>query len=119
MDSIYQLQQETHEKDFLAAYQGQMYHIKQEIEKLKHQLTEGEMKIKRDKRVADLNSQVGWFKSEALHLKNDLVVKKQNANEFKAENLGLVEEKVAMEKALNQNIIKVKRVQEALKKSEE
>jgi hypothetical protein len=47
------------------------------------------MKIKRDKRVADLNSQVGWFKSEALFLKNDLIAKKQKADEFQDENRAL------------------------------
>ena len=57
-----------------------MRHIKQEITNLRHQLTEGEMKIKRDKRVANLNNQVGWFKSEALTLKNDLNEKKKIAD---------------------------------------
>jgi hypothetical protein len=39
---------------------------------MKAKLTDKELKIKKDSKVAELSSQVGWFKKEALSLKNEM-----------------------------------------------
>lgn len=90
----------VHESDFLAAYSGQMNNVKKEIDSIKAQLTEKEFKIKRDQKVSELSSQVGWFKSEALSLKTDLNEKKEMTAMYKESNFILGEEKWALEQAL-------------------
>ena len=47
--------------------------------------------------MADLSSQVGWFKSEALSLKNDLNDKQEKTAVYKENNYILGEEKWALE----------------------
>lgn len=49
-----------------------MRFVMEEVNALKNQLSDKELKIKRDQKVADLTQQVGWFKREALDLKNSL-----------------------------------------------
>ena len=63
-------------------------------------MTEKEFKIKRDQKVAELSSQVGWFKNEALTLKNDLTGKQEMSAVYKENNFILGEEKWALEQAL-------------------
>ena len=110
---------QVHESDFLAAYKGQMNNVRREIDSLKAQLTEKEFKIKRDQKVSELSSQVGWFKSEALSLKNDLNDKQEKTALYKESNYILGEEKWALEQALGRQQKKVKAVSEALAKSQQ
>jgi uncharacterized coiled-coil DUF342 family protein len=67
---------------------------------LKAKLTDKELKIKRDGKVAELSSQVGWFKKEALSLKNEVTETVAQAKEVKSNNFILSEEKWALEQAL-------------------
>lgn len=95
-----------------------MNNVRREIDSLKAQLTEKEFKIKRDQKVSELSSQVGWFKSEALSLKNDLNDKQEKTALYKESNYILGEEKWALEQALGRQQKKVKAVSEALAKSQ-
>lgn len=54
IDGKYRAQQKLHELDFLDAYSGQMRFVMEEVNELKKQLTDKELKIKRDQKVADL-----------------------------------------------------------------
>lgn len=71
--------------------------IQKEIDLMKAKLTDKELKIKKDAKVAELTSQVGWFKKEALSLKNEMTQQIAVAKEVKTNNFILSEEKWALE----------------------
>ena len=102
------------EQDFLAAYRGHMNNIQKEITMMKAKLTDKELKIKRDLKVAELTSQVGWFKQEALSLKNENLEKKAHSKEVKTNNFILSEEKWALEQALGRQQKKSKILEDTL-----
>lgn len=102
------------EQDFLAAYKGHMNAIQKELNLMKAKLTDKELKIKKDSKVAELTSQVGWFKKEALSLKTEMIEKANIAKEVKNNNFILSEEKWALEQALGRQQKKSKLLEETL-----
>ena len=100
IDKLYKDQQLSHELDFMAAYSGHMSMVQRELHALKAQLSDSEQRVKKDKAVASLTSQVDWFKGEALTLKTEVLKNKEMQKEAKVENYILGEEKWALEMAL-------------------
>ena len=118
IDKLYKDQQLSHELDFMAAYSGHMSLIQRELTGLKAQLSESEQRVKRDKAVVSLTSQVGWFKDEALTLKTEILKNKEKQQVTKVENYILGEEKWALEQALGKSQKQTKKLAEGLGKSE-
>ena len=110
---------EMNEQDFLAAYKGHMNAIQKELGLMKAKLTDKELKIKKDSKVAELSSQVGWFKKEALSLKTEMTQKSAIAKEVKSNNFILSEEKWALEQALGRQQKKSKLLEDTLTTTQE
>lgn len=102
----------------MAAYTGHMSMIQRELTGLKAKLSDNEHRIKRDKAVVHLTSQVGWFKDEALTLKTEILKKQEVHKVTKVENYILGEEKWALEQALGKSQKQTRKLAEGLGKSE-
>lgn len=65
----------------MTAYKGHMQKVQKELEILKKKTDEAGFIIKKDERVRKLESQISWFREEALHLANQIQdLKKENIN---------------------------------------
>ena len=72
---------QSHEQDFLVSYKGHMHRVQKELDKYKRMLTEKEFLMRRDKLVVKLETNLEWFKKEALDLqKKNLRLTEQLAN---------------------------------------
>jgi hypothetical protein len=67
---------ECHEKDFLTAYNTQMYQIKKELQELKEKTSKEKMRAKNETKIKMLEKERDWFRDEALKLD-------KTANEYK------------------------------------
>lgn len=81
----------------MVAYRQHMKHIQNELNLLKSELEDKAQKMKRDSQVKDLRYQVGWFKKEALTLKNEMERQEEREVEVKLYNLSLNEQNLALE----------------------
>ena len=82
---------ECHEKDFLAAYNTNMYQIKKELKELKEKTSKEKMKAKNESKIKMLEQERDWFRDEALKLDKSSNEYKQMLEKLKA-TLDVVEE---------------------------
>ena len=64
--------------DFFAAFKTRMYQIKEEMKILKEKASKDRLEMKREERMASLQSERDWFRKEALginfhHLSKNLL----------------------------------------------
>ena len=82
---------ELHEKDFLTAYNTQMYQIKKELKELKEKTSKEKMKASNETKIKMLEKERDWFREEALKLDQTATEYKQMLEKMKA-TLEVVEE---------------------------
>jgi hypothetical protein len=88
--------------------------IQDELNEIRTKLSDQKLKVKLDSKVEELTSKVGWFKKEALLLKNDLTENKIITQEARQTNFVLTEEKYALEQALGRQQVKSKALEDTL-----
>ena len=82
---------ECHEKDFLTAYNTQMYQIKKELQELREKTSKEKMRAKNEAKIKMLEKERDWFRDEALKLDKTTNEYKQMLEKMKA-TLEVVEE---------------------------
>ena len=106
-----------HEMNFLESYRNHMRHIQRDLDKYKKALNEKEFMNRRDEKIVKLQTNVEWFKKEALALsKANLKLKEENFL-LKQRNMLVEAEKVIAEQTAQKVKDRTNQLREALKRT--
>lgn len=85
------------EKDFLSAYRAHMYKVQRELQILKDRANVADSSEKRDKKISDLETQLNFFKEDALRLGEASATQKKEIDKWKSRSDALEEDRKFLE----------------------
>jgi hypothetical protein len=95
-----------------------MQQVQKELEIMKKKTNECEFIIKKDERVRKLQSQISWFRDEALFLSEEIKTMKNQVKVYKEKCIGLENDKKNLLDLQCKETKKTQVLRSALKKSQ-